>query len=187
MLYTGRTLDRVAQIACITFHAPERGRFADQRHLYDVRLRGIAAVRPHQCNAVREAGPHDVQLAHHLVVLLLRLGTVDELDAYGRDTGATARSNLSNVFETVQCVLDRDRDEAFDLLGVGAGQQHHHTDGGETRDRVFRFRDVAYRTGTERDQQREHHQRELPAIDEEPGDRVHQPGCAIRTGSPSLT
>jgi hypothetical protein len=99
------------------------------------------------------------------VVLLLGVHRRVEL---GHDDGNAViamRLDLLDVVQLAQAIFDRFRDQALDVLRLGAGVHDHDLIGRDREVRVFLARNAAEGGDAERDQQRERDDRELVAAD----------------------
>ena len=112
--HTGRRLDELLQVFRLLGEFAPAGRFAHQRQLDDVdRTRGELPDLDREYVG-GQRGPHDVDLAHDLVVLAVRVGAVDEFDLDQRETVECRAGELLDVLEAGESILDRIDNEALD-------------------------------------------------------------------------
>ena len=133
----------------------------------------IEATRADVDDAFRQGRAHEIDLADHLAEFFLRIDAPLELDHDDGQAGARLRTNVANVFDAVDRIFERNGDQPLHLLSISAWQDDSGGDAWKLGDRIFRFRNRQHRANAQRDQQQKQNAGELPAIDEEAGDRLH--------------
>ena len=99
MADAGHALDEVLQVFRRILERAEIRRVAHQRHLDDVHQARVALADLDFRQIRRQLRPQAVQLADDFVLLLLRIGTVVELDVYRRDAVHGCALQLLHVVE----------------------------------------------------------------------------------------
>src|SRR6185503_1583688 len=161
------------------------GGLADECHLDDVDRAWRELAGLDRENVGRKRRPDQVELTHHLVVLAVGVRAVGELDFDQREAVERRAVESLDVLELRELVLDRVDDEPLDVFRVGARVLHQHQRAGELEGGVLRARDRGQGPQARRDEEREHDERELPALDRERPEahRGTQAPPSTRTGS----
>ncbi len=163
-------VDFVGEVVGEVFQHAVRRRLRNERHLHDIGKRRAELVDVEAADAGRKRRAERVYLAHHVVILLVRIGRPVELHLNNGESVLGAALDLVEVVQPVYRVLDG---ADYELLDVGRIRPRQcHVDDGERPLHVgiFGARDGVEGVEAHRDQHGEDDERELPVSDGEGAD-----------------
>src|SRR6202000_1729211 len=165
--HPGNRLEHVLEVFRLLFQfAPARG-IAYQRHLHDADESRTIFPNVDLRDVGRQRGANAVEFADYLVLLLLGIAAVVELSVHRGQAVKSGALDLLDVFQRVYRIFDRLDDKSLHVGRAGARPHDADVRGGEWEGGVFGPGDIAEACQAQGNQQRKHHQGELPALDRE--------------------
>ena len=173
--------ETILEVLSLFLQLPPAGGIADQRHLHDADESRAVLADVDLGDIGGQRGTDPVELADHLVLLLFRIAAVVKLRVHHGETVEGRALYFLDIFQRIDRIFDRFDDQALHVRRIRAGPDDADIRRREGKRGIFGTGNVGKARQAKRDQQREHHQRELPAPDRESPD-AHR--ATTRTLSP---